>query len=98
VITPNVDLTVHLNNNKELLKRFQRSRFILPDGSPIILFSKLLRKPLKNRLPGSDLFPEIWKAIIQNRKKVFLILPNEDVKKEISTGIQQRTILHPAAF
>ena len=57
VITPNVDLTVHLNKNKDLLPVFQHARFILPDGAPIIWFSKLLGRPLKKRLAGSDLFP-----------------------------------------
>ncbi|MDB5228580.1 MAG: teichoic acid biosynthesis protein [Bacteroidota bacterium] len=83
IITPNVDLTVHLNNNPTLLSRFQQSRFILPDGFPIILLSKLLGKPLKNRLAGSDLFPVTWKAIIQHQKKVFLILPNEAVAAKL---------------
>ena len=45
VITPNVDLTVHLNKNLQILNRFQRARFILPDGAPIIWFSKLLNRP-----------------------------------------------------
>jgi N-acetylglucosaminyldiphosphoundecaprenol N-acetyl-beta-D-mannosaminyltransferase len=80
VITPNVDLTVHLNKNKTLLPIFQRSRFIFPDGAPIIWFSKLLGKPLKKRLAGSDLFPKIWKASIEHQKKVLLILPNEAIK------------------
>lgn len=83
VITPNVDLTVHLNKNKELLPVFQKARFILPDGAPIIWFSKLLGKPLKKRLAGSDLFPKIWKASIQHQKKVLLILPNEAVKLKL---------------
>lgn len=83
VITPNVDLTVHLSNNPTLLHRFQQSRFILPDGFPIILLSKLLGKPLKNRLAGSDLFPLAWKAIIKHHKKVFLILPNEEVAAKL---------------
>ncbi|MFN8283935.1 MAG: WecB/TagA/CpsF family glycosyltransferase [Chitinophagales bacterium] len=80
VITPNVDLTVHLNNNLPILYRFQKARFILPDGAPIIWFSKLLGKPLKKRLAGSDLFPLIWKAIIAYKKSVFLIVPSEEVK------------------
>jgi N-acetylglucosaminyldiphosphoundecaprenol N-acetyl-beta-D-mannosaminyltransferase len=71
VITPNVDLTVHLNKNKELLPVFQHARFILPDGAPIIWFSKLLGRPLKKRLAGSDLFPLVWKASIQHHKKFF---------------------------
>ena len=34
VITPNVDLTVHLNKNKDILSIFQNARYILPDGAP----------------------------------------------------------------
>ncbi len=84
VITPNVDLTVQLNKNKELLPVFQRSRFILPDGAPIIWFSKLLGRPLKKRLAGSDLFPLIWKAGILHQKKVFMVLPNEAVQSKLA--------------
>ncbi len=84
VITPNVDLTVHLNKNKELLPVFQKSRFILPDGAPIIWFSKLLGRPLRARLAGSDLFPLIWRAGIHHQKKIFLVLPNEEVKTKLS--------------
>lgn len=90
VITPNVDLTVHLNKNKKLLPVFQNARYILPDGAPIIWFSKLLGKPLKKRLAGSDLFPLIWKAGIQHQKKMFLILPNDIVKTQL-------TLEYPAA-
>jgi N-acetylglucosaminyldiphosphoundecaprenol N-acetyl-beta-D-mannosaminyltransferase len=84
VITPNVDLTVHLNHNKALLPIFQNARFILPDGAPIIWFSKLLRKPLKKRLAGSDLFPLVWRAAMHHQKKVFLVLPNEEVKSKLA--------------
>ncbi len=83
VITPNVDLTVHLNNNKELLPIFQHSRFILPDGAPIIWFSKILGRPLKSRLAGSDLFPLVWRAAMHHHKKIFLVLPNEEVKNKL---------------
>lgn len=83
VITPNVDLTVHLNKNKTLLPIFQKSLFILPDGAPIIWFSKLLGRPLKKRLPGSDLFPLIWRAAMHHQKNVFMVLPNEAVKSKL---------------
>ncbi len=80
VITPNVDLTVHLNKNKRLLHALQHSRYILPDGFPIILFSKLLGRPLKKRLAGSDLFPEIWEAVKNKKQRAFFIAPHEKVK------------------
>lgn len=98
VITPNVDLTVHLNKNKELLPVFQNARFILPDGAPIIWFSKLLRKPLKKRLAGSDLFPLVWRAAMHHQKKVFLVLPNEAVKSKLATEYPAAQFYIPPFF
>lgn len=98
VITPNVDLTVHLNQNKELLPIFQKARFILPDGAPIIWFSKILRRPLKKRLAGSDLFPFVWRASMHHHKKVFMILPNEDVKSKLSIEYSNAQFYIPPFF
>ncbi len=98
VITPNVDLTVHLNKNKKLLAIFRNSRFILPDGAPIIWFSKLLGRPLKKRLAGSDLFPIIWKSGIQHQKKMVLILPNEAVKNKLQAEYPNTICYIPPFF
>lgn len=98
VITPNVDLTVHLNKNNILLPVFQKSRFILPDGAPIIWFSKLLGKPLKKRLAGSDLFPLMWKASIKHQKNVFLVLPNEIVKEKLALEYNNAQFYIPPFF
>lgn len=98
VITPNVDLTVHLNKNKTFLHIFQNARFILPDGAPIIWFSKLLNKPLQKRLAGSDLFPLLWKACILHQKKVFLVLPNEEVKSKLALEYTSATFYIPPFF
>ncbi len=98
VITPNVDLTVHLNHNKQLLPIFQHARFILPDGAPIILFSKLLGKPLKKRLAGSDLFPLVWRAAMHHQKKVFLVVPNEEVKSKLAIEYPSANFYIPPFF
>ncbi len=98
VITPNVDLTVHLNKNKNLLNSYKNARFILPDGFPIIIFSKLLNKPLKKRLAGSDLFPLIWKASIQHNKKVLLIIPNHSIQKKLESEYPTAMFYIPPFF
>ncbi len=98
VITPNVDLTVHLNQNKEILSVFQHARFILPDGAPIIWFSKLLGRPLKKRLAGSDLFPLVWRTAMHHHKKVFLVLPNEEVKAKLAVEYPDAQFYIPPFF
>ncbi|MBK9794425.1 MAG: WecB/TagA/CpsF family glycosyltransferase [Sphingobacteriales bacterium] len=77
---------------------FQHARFILPDGAPIIWFSKLLGRPLKKRLAGRDLFPLVGKASMQHQKKVFLVLPNEEVKIKLEAEYPSASSYSPHRF
>lgn len=79
MITPNADQVLQYNNQPEIKHNFDSSYFILPDGFPIIAFSKAVGKPLAGKLSGSDFFPLIWKTIITEQRSVFVIAPNETV-------------------
>lgn len=79
LITPNVDDIVNWDKAKyqDLKSEFRRSAFIIPDGQPLVTFSKLIRKSLIKRQTGSTLFPFIWKKLKAKNKKVVLILAND---------------------
>lgn len=62
VVTPNVDHTVLLQESKGLRNAYENADLILADGHPIVWASRLLRKPLPERVPGSELVPEIFQA------------------------------------
>ncbi len=81
LFTPNVDDVVKMNEKKyaALAAILKQCFYIIPDGQPIIWASKLLGKPLKRRLPGSELFPLLWKELIRNNKKIMVIAPNAQV-------------------
>ncbi len=81
LFTPNVDDIVKLNEKKyeELSAILKRSYYILPDGQPVIWASKLLGKKLESRLPGSELFPLLWKAVIRENKRVMVVAPSPEV-------------------
>lgn len=81
LFTPNVDDVVKLNEKQyaTLAETLRRSHYILPDGQPIIWASRLLKKPLGRRLPGSELFPLLWKKLISNNKRILLVAPSEKV-------------------
>ncbi|MBP8755320.1 MAG: WecB/TagA/CpsF family glycosyltransferase [Chitinophagales bacterium] len=81
LFTPNVDDVVKLNQKKyaDVAKRLQQSYYILPDGQPIIWASKILDKPLAKRLPGSELFPLLWKLLTIHNKRILLVAPSEKV-------------------
>lgn len=82
LFTPNVDDVVKLNEKQyaDLASVLRRSMYCLPDGQPIIWVSKLFKgRKLKRRLPGSELFPLLWKEVISKQKRVMLVAPSEQV-------------------
>ena len=81
LFTPNVDDVVKLNEKQyaDLAEILKRSYYILPDGQPVIWASKMLGKKLESRLPGSELFPLLWKAVIREKKRVMVVAPSPEV-------------------
>ncbi|OQW92010.1 MAG: hypothetical protein BWK79_15600 [Beggiatoa sp. IS2] len=81
VITPNADQIVQLDEPqfRTLKEQLSQCLFILPDGQPIVWFSRLIGKPLQARLTGSDLFPLVWQTAKQHQQKVFIIVSHEEL-------------------
>ena len=78
VVTPNVDHVVRLAQRRhaKLAAPLTRARIVLPDGQPIVWVSRLLRRPLAARLPGSALVPLVWRRAVEDRRRVLLIAPS----------------------
>jgi N-acetylglucosaminyldiphosphoundecaprenol N-acetyl-beta-D-mannosaminyltransferase len=81
VITPNADQIVKLAQpeHKILKAKLSKAQFILPDGQPIVWFSRIVRKPLKARLTGSDLFPLLWRKIKLQQQKILVVTSDETI-------------------
>jgi N-acetylglucosaminyldiphosphoundecaprenol N-acetyl-beta-D-mannosaminyltransferase len=74
VVTPNVDHTVLLQQNDGLRKSYEDAHLVLADGQPIVWASRLLRQPLPERVPGSELVPALFDSFNQSGAlKVFLL-------------------------
>ena len=74
VVTPNVDHTVLLQENEDLVKSYQEAHLILADGHPIVWASRLLRQPLPERVAGSELVPAMFDSFnAEGKLRVFLL-------------------------
>lgn len=80
VLTPNVDYLVRLAEpaNAELNVALQRSRYVLPDGQPIVWTSGLIGTPLAARLPGSTLFPHVWRGVVAEGRPAVVVASCEE--------------------
>lgn len=60
VVTPNVDHAVMYQSSAALRKAYDRASLVLADGAPVVLASRLLGRPLPERVAGSDLVPALF--------------------------------------
>lgn len=62
VVTPNADHMLLLQNNGAMRRAYADAALVIADGWPVVLASKLLSRPLPERVTGSDLVPGVFRA------------------------------------
>jgi N-acetylglucosaminyldiphosphoundecaprenol N-acetyl-beta-D-mannosaminyltransferase len=85
ILTCNVDHLIKLRKDAEFQKVYSDAGAIVADGMPIIWASKMLRKPLKQKVSGSDLFAKLGEAFAERQYKLFFLgsaagIPEQAVK------------------
>src|SRR5262245_27350172 len=73
VVTPNVDHVVMLQHHAGLRAAYQDAGMVLVDGAPVLWSSRILSRPLPERVAGSDLVPALFAASEQQPLRVFLL-------------------------
>lgn len=79
VVTPNVDILVSLDRDPAdpVADIYRRADYVLPDGMPVVVASRLLGRPLSARLPGSGLFEQLWPRLVADERPVVALCANE---------------------
>lgn len=93
VVTPNVDHTVMFQSQADLRQAYADASLVLADGAPVVLASRLLRRPLPERVAGSDLVPAVFEQANKNDQrplKVFLLGAGPGVASRAALAIEQR--------
>ena len=90
VVTPNVDHIVKLESNENLKKAYSEADLILADGKPLIWASKIYRKPIKEKISGSDLFPELCKHSAKKSYKMFFLGAKEGVAAKAAEKLKEK--------
>lgn len=74
VVTPNVDHVVMFHERADVRAAYDEASLVLADGWPVVLASRLLGKPLPERVAGSDLAPALFASIKPEKPlRVFLL-------------------------
>jgi len=96
VVTPNVDHAVMFQTDIGLQESYAGAAMVLADGAPVVLASRLLKKPLPERVAGSDLVPALFEAASQRSDssakplRVFLLGAGPGVADRAAKIIHER--------
>lgn len=91
VVTPNVDHAVMFQENESLRAAYESAELVLADGFPVVLASRLLRRPIPERVAGSDLVPALFDAAQSNGGlRVYLLGAAEGVADTAAKNIRSR--------
>ena len=92
VVTPNVDHAVQLSHHEGLRQSYASAAMVLADGAPIVGASRMLGRPLPERVAGSDLVPAVLASATERDKplRVFLLGAGPGVAERAAAAIHQR--------
>jgi N-acetylglucosaminyldiphosphoundecaprenol N-acetyl-beta-D-mannosaminyltransferase len=92
IVTANLDFARNARKNEFLHRVICGSSMVLPDGAPLLWASRLLRKPLKERVTGVDLVPELARLSAERGYGIFLLGSSDENAKTAAEALQR---MHP---
>lgn len=90
VVTPNVDHIVKIEHDSLFRKIYEEADLVLTDGKPLIWMSRWLGTPIKEKISGSDFFPEICKIAAKEGFSIFLLGAAEGVAKKAAANLRKK--------
>jgi N-acetylglucosaminyldiphosphoundecaprenol N-acetyl-beta-D-mannosaminyltransferase len=89
-VVVNVDKLVKARDDAELRRIINECALINADGMPVVWASRLLGKPLKERVAGVDLFESLMQRSAQKGWRVFLLGAREEVVSKVKSIYEQK--------
>lgn len=91
VVTPNVDHAVMFHERADLRAAYAGASLVLADGLPVVLASRMLGRPLPERVAGSDLAPALFEATSDGRgMSIYLLGAAPGVADRAAAKITER--------
>lgn len=90
VVTPNVDHIVKIEHDRLFREIYEGADLILTDGKPLIWMSRWMGTPIKEKISGSDYFPEVCRMAAKEGFSVFLLGAAEGVAKKAAVNLMKK--------
>ena len=91
VVTPNAEIAYEALHDASLRKLLNSADLMLPDGAGVVLASKLLKTPLKEKVAGVDFAAGLLRLLAKNQQSVFLLGAKPGVAETAAEKMVQMT-------
>ena len=88
VVAINVDVVMKMEKDSYLKKITDEADLTLVDGKPLIWISKWHKRPVKAKISGSDLVPELCKVAAKKGYSVFIIGGKEGIAEKAKKNLE----------
>lgn len=82
VVTPNAEIAYEALHSEPLRTVLNRAQLVLPDGAGVVLASKLVRTPLKQKVAGFDFAMQLLPVLAELDLRLFLLGSKPGVAQE----------------
>ncbi|MBQ4576515.1 MAG: WecB/TagA/CpsF family glycosyltransferase, partial [Firmicutes bacterium] len=73
VVTPNAEIVQQARKDEEFSSLIADADLVIPDGVGVIYASRILRRPLKGRVPGVDFAANLMAEMADRGQRLFLL-------------------------
>jgi len=73
IVTPNSEIAYDCRQNEDFGRLINSADLIIPDGAGVVLASRILKKPLKQKVAGVELAEALLWKLAEKGKKLFLL-------------------------
>ncbi|PHK50457.1 N-acetylglucosaminyldiphosphoundecaprenol N-acetyl-beta-D-mannosaminyltransferase TarA [Staphylococcus edaphicus] len=90
IVTANPEIVDYATENETYRKLINSADYVIPDGTGIVKAARILKTPLKTRVPGIELMEECLKIAHANKQKVFLLGAKNDVVQKAEQELSKK--------
>jgi N-acetylglucosaminyldiphosphoundecaprenol N-acetyl-beta-D-mannosaminyltransferase len=90
VTTPNTDHVVRLQKDTALRQAHAEASLVLADGWPVVQACRILGRPLKGRVTGADLLPNVCEMAAKSARSLYILGGMDGVAERAAHNLRAR--------
>lgn len=90
IVTPNSEIVMQANRDGKLLDIIKKSDMTVPDGIGLVIASKMIGRPLRERVTGIDLMEDLLKYANREKKSIYLLGAKPKIAEAAAGKIRER--------